>query len=550
MSVCRCSPFLIGVICLAANLLVSCVDDYSVYVRLSEIDDLLQTDPEGALESICLINSNSLRGREKAYYGLLQTIALHKNQIPFTSDSTIAESREWYEKHNDDFYNQARSFFYHGLALHLLSKDDAYAYQLMLRAMQIIDSNAIKDDRLTALVCAYLGKINDTGEYNPQEAVRFYRKAIEAEQQLGNTRNLILDVCDLLICLVKGNDTQEAPIIKAKLDSLLEAFPTIKLEKPNNANTIYYLYFDNKLDSALFYCRKWHPSSADSGAKDNLLAGIYRRKNQPDSAIFYEKASLSHIRLKDKMARHVYYRHLADDYNQLGNADSSAHYARLAYEALKDQQDKRTEKRILELEKKYDVASREIELERTRRDRDIAVLLLFFALIAITLLLWNKRLLHKNNELRRREGLKDAFAKTIIQSVVTTYSGVNQRLAIIHNLPDKERQAALNKFIQDNKYRSSANLLSALEKSNSTLPEHIQQVASSLEGAQQKTVFILTELGFTPAEIGKMLGISSSHVRMVKTVIRDRILDSELGNNRSIHQLQVMQLGSTIAPNK
>lgn len=130
--------------------------------------------------------------------------------------------------------------------------------------------------------------------------------------------------------------------------------------------------------------------------------------------------------------------------------------------------------------------------------------------------------------------------------VQTAIVGGMNRLTVIHNLPDGKRQEALGKFIQDNKAQMSANLLAALDESGLAIPESVRQIATLLDGAQQRTVFILTEAGFPPADIGKMLGISSNQVRTVKGTVRERIALSEWGRTREGRQLQTMQVGTPV----
>lgn len=81
------------------------------------------------------------------------------------------------------------------------------------------------------------------------------------------------------------------------------------------------------------------------------MATILRKKGRVEEAISYEKMALEGRREADTAFYYVYYHNLADLYAQLDNADSTAHYARLAYDALQESQAQRTEKRILELEK-------------------------------------------------------------------------------------------------------------------------------------------------------------------------------------------------------
>lgn len=522
-----------------------CATGFQHTQALSDIDKILNTSPAAALDSLLALDVHSMGESEKAYYNLLFTIAQHKNGIPFIGDSAIAASRQFYLSKTNDHYSQARSLFYDGLVLYMLSSRDTLAYKYMQLAKNVMDDYSIEDDRLKALLSAYLGRINEfNGNY--ERAASYYQEAISIERRQGNIRNELLDYCDLLICLSEIGDAKQAGKTYTELNTLISFNPTIKTGNIDNAKAIYFLHCTSQLDSALYYCLSWKPSSADLGAKNKMLATIYQKKTDWENAVFFEKAAYEQRRKDDKAEYHIYYRNLANLYGQLGDTDSTAHYAQLAYKALHDSFEQKTEKRILELEKQYDVASREAALERERRVRNIVLLMLAFVLVVAALLYWQWRLMRRNEALRHREALKDAVAKSVVNAVVATYSGINKRLGVIHNLPEKERQDALNRFIQENKTNVSRNLLVALEANYNDLPEDVRQVDALLDGAQQRTVFILTEMGFGPGEIGKMLGISSSQVRTVKKAVRDRIVESDLPRHRSICQLQVMQVGTPV----
>ena len=89
-----------------------------------------------------------------------------------------------------------------------------------------------------------------------------------------------------------------------------------------------------------------------------------------------------------------------------------------------------------------------------------------------------------------------------------------------------------------------------MEEYHDTLPEIVRKVDELLEGTQQRTVFILTEMDFSPNEIGRMLGISSSQVRMVKKAIRDRIALSSLVHVDRVRQLHVMHVKDSVGKNQ
>lgn len=89
-------------------------------------------------------------------------------------------------------------------------------------------------------------------------------------------------------------------------------------------------------------------------------------------------------------------------------------------------------------------------------------------------------------------------------------------------------------------------MIKALEENDPEMPEVVKKVTSVLDGAQQKAVFVLTEIGFPPSEIAGLLGISSSQVRTVKKTIRERISESELVHQPDARQLLVLQVGKQV----
>ena len=140
-----------------------CGTRQSTSTRLQEIDNLIMENPSAGLDSLLSLQAMrpSMDGYEKAYFELLQTIAQHKNRIAFSSDSLIDDSRRWFESNGKNPHLTARSLFYNGLVLYLLASDDTTACRMMKKSLQILDQARIEDDRLAALACSYLGRIND-----------------------------------------------------------------------------------------------------------------------------------------------------------------------------------------------------------------------------------------------------------------------------------------------------------------------------------------------------------------------------------------------------
>lgn len=507
--------FLLSVYCCSTN-------NGQYYESLASIDHILNEQPKAALDSLLSLDSNDLHGADQAYYDLLITIAYHKNRLPFQGDSAIARARKWFDKYGKDPHKSARAHFYHGLVINNTSFIDTSAFLLMREALTILDNNHIQDDKLESLAYAYLAKAHELN-INLPEAAYYYRKAIEKEEKLDNAKNLVIDQCNLLTCLVKMDSVSEACILLESLDSILVVHPEFQNDVTDNAKAIFYLNGAKDLDSALFYCQRWRPHPSDIGAKNNMLAVIYRQQGQLDSAIFWEKSSYAHARPSDSLYRHIYYRHLANDYDQLGNADSAAQYALMAYQALYEQQERRTEKRILELERQYDLSAREAELERARYRQNLLTVIVAALLLLTGGLVFLVR--NRNRKLRAEQ-----VTRSIIQASAKTHQNTLSQLKPLcvkrKSYTADELQSELGRITTNLRKGFTQNFSDAIEKNRQALTLRQQEILQQLSGERAKTVFLLDELGYTEEEIAEYTCTSIDSVRVTKNNIR-RVIEKQ-----------------------
>lgn len=267
------------------------------------------------------------------------------------------------------------------------------------------------------------------------------------------------------------------------------------------------------MDSAEFYCLKWSPGKGEFGTKQALLAQIYRKTGQLDSAVFYEKKALKNRRQTDSLQTHIYYRNLANLYGQLWETDSSFHYAMLAYESLRESLDRKTEKRILELEKQYDMIARQASLDRIRNNRNLLmVLLASFAILAAAL----AGFLY----VKKKQLATEKVSRSLIQAAAKTHQNT---LSLLNSLKDKPKSRTVES-LQNNikditknlRTGFSNNLSEAIESNLNSLPRNLREGVSSLTGARSKTVFLLSQFGYTDEEIAAYTCMSVDSVRVTK----------------------------------
>lgn len=477
---------------------------------LQRMDKKLTEDPAAVYDSLS-VHSEHFKKSDFYYYSLLYTIAQHKTHKPFKSDSLISAARQYYTSQTKDYYNQARSCFYHGVVLSKLKSNDTLSLYSYQQAESILNDNCISDDRLEALLSAYIGRINSVNS-NPAIAAAYFHKAADAEGRLGNVRNQIIDYCDWLVSLVATENKSEADNALCGLDSLVANNPTIRIENINNAKAIYYLNIRHDLDSAAYYCQKWNPSPSDICAKQNLMANICQKQGKIADAIEWEKAAFSNRRITDSSLYHIYYERLASLYEQQGNTDSSAHYSQLAYKSLYDNYRHRSEKKILELEKKYNMAAKESQLEKARNQRNL------LAVIVISLVLLSGvfgGLLY----IRNRQLAADKLTKSVIIAAAKTHQNTLSQLRELRKRPMSRTVQSLQEdigTITRNLHRGfTQNFSTALEENLRLLPVRTRKAAEQLSGERSKIIFILSELGYSENEIAEFTCTSIDSVRTI-----------------------------------
>lgn len=491
-------------------LTISCSESpRNITQQLAEIDSLLNDSPTAALDSLSALDAKAMDSQSNAYYCLLLTIAQHKNHIPFENDSLISLSRKWYESH-DDYYSYARALLYNGVVLYYTSRRDTMGIHFLKAAEEVIDRHSVDDARLNALLFAYLGKLQFLDD-NYERAAFYFGKAVQAEDRLKNYRNLILDYCDLLVCLTKAGDTLQAKRVYDALNNTVASHPGIRTDYPDNAKAIYFLHCTSELDSALFYSERWKPSGSDIGAKSKLLATIHRKKGNLVEAVSLEKAAFEHRREADSLYYHVYYRNLADLYSQLGEADSTARYAQLAYEALHESVTKKTEKRVLELEKQYDLAAKEAELERMRHHRGLMAV----SLAALLLLAGGLVLLLRNREQKlRAERITRSFVQAAARTHQFTLSSLKPLTAPRKSATVEGLKREIGNLATTLRKGFTDNFAAAIESSQDALTPRQRADMQKLSGERAKTVYILTELGYDEDAIAEYTCTSADSVRV------------------------------------
>lgn len=103
------------IICLCLLFTVSCSRerDEGLYSRLFQWDALLQEQPEAIRDSLVTLRPGELSQANRAYYGLLKTIADDKTYVDFTSDSLINSVESYFHEQAFGSNHHIRALTYH-----------------------------------------------------------------------------------------------------------------------------------------------------------------------------------------------------------------------------------------------------------------------------------------------------------------------------------------------------------------------------------------------------------------------------------------------------
>lgn len=103
--------------------LTSCVYKSVPLPFIAEVDSLLETKPDSALELLESVpDVESMNSSQQAEYALLLTKAMDKNLVPFVNDSLIKVAVDYYKK-GSNAYMKADAYYYQGRVYRQLGDD-------------------------------------------------------------------------------------------------------------------------------------------------------------------------------------------------------------------------------------------------------------------------------------------------------------------------------------------------------------------------------------------------------------------------------------------
>ena len=331
----------------------------------------------------------------KAYYGLLKTIADDKTFIPFSSDSLINETEKQLHRRHKGSELHIRSLIYQGIVRYRMGVTDSTAFVPLKEAERLYTNLQPPNPQIGYLMYYYLGSTLEHND-NDEEADSYYRKALQSAENERSEKH-VFDAYMALYWNEIINDNLTAG--KNYLDSL-EKFTDISVDATYfrlNAKGVFF-ELEGNYEAALNTikeCLTLLPDVKTSVRESGLyysLSKIYRNIQAADSAMHYGLQAIEHT--KDTLYQHNYllFENVADIAETRGDFETANHYRKEAAKNYKRAAEQTNKTQVLELEKKYNHAAAENKALKARvvTRTMYAVTLILLAALAMVITLWRR----------------------------------------------------------------------------------------------------------------------------------------------------------------
>lgn len=380
-------------------LCISC-DSGRHEVILSESESLLDTDPDSALSVLSsILYPEELS--EKAYnrYALLKIQAEYKSYRDITSDSTILSVRDYYLE-KKDYHNTALSSYYCGCYYKECgNKENAMRY------FQEANEYAEKGDdfNLKGLIRNAIGVIL-LNQFDIERAVMNFKESASFYKQAGNLKNELITYVQTGDCFQYSEQPDSALFYYVKCLHLADK-ENLSQEQSLVRQNLGILYAQKgELTKAIQYLNEAleYTSDYDNQIKIYLsLLELYSVNNQDDLAnVYRERLLLKKDSIKDIYVKANLLQVLSEKEEQLKNYPEALAYHKIYAENLLQVIDINLDKRLLELDKKYNyekIRSHNIRLKLEKANILIGIVIGTLLFIISILLLFRRYMKRKND---------------------------------------------------------------------------------------------------------------------------------------------------------
>lgn len=548
---------------------------------LVELEDMADTTPEVALDSLHCISKEYLSRADKVYYDFLSVKLADKAVINHTSDSVIVPVIDYYSSHaTKDRYTEA--LYYGGRVYHDIG-DYPSAIKYYRAAL-----NMIGDDRKSLILKSKMtaqlaGLLNSMRLFD--EAHRYINMSIEIDKELHDTVNLMydLEVLGFNYINCKKYEAAIGPLKKASaIANKLNPMAAIRdstylaaIKHYQNESAAAVKLIKNiplKIDDKEFKC--------DNDTKQlvySYAADIYRCAGFPDSAYKY---ALKLVKIKDaRNLKKGYLILLSDELKDLVPADSIRAYVRHYTAAVESYMNSRGDANALiqNTQFNYSIVERDKQkaLEKKRvieRWLALSVIVLLLAIIAVIYyrdksnrtLIRLRSALDSSRELRKQLEADDAKGKDygpgtgptpevasevtaevtpevtaeylrrqLIDELTAVCDSKKKRLPLSPEIGNSRAYAELQNYIKEKRAIPDTSPLwgelhSVIIEASPNFDRRLQLLSPGKIKTDAYRIMLLIKCGVTPTQLCVLIGRAKGTLSTRRKILGLRFTDSEI----------------------
>ncbi|GEM_PF-2353307 len=515
----------------------------AVLKKLSDWDTLVYKKPSAILDSLGKINYPLLSRRNKAYFGLIKTIATKRSDEKMGNDSLISISEKWFRQ-SSDYLNLFRTLVYRGAVNSGRLNTDSLTYVCLIEAENILERYKIDDNYAQSALFRHLGRINRHNNNYPA-AEYYFKKGLgiaEANKDNYEINKLRIDL--FRTYLIKKQYSEALSCISgfADIDTLP---PQTAYELYNELS--YYHSSRGEFDLSISYLKnilrmkdsiRFEPYELSS--LYYRIAAYHNRYNNIDSSLYYSQLAASFATDTMDTRRHFYFRNLAELYNLKGNDSAAMENYRIAYKSHLISNSEIMRNRLVEVEKKYEIELKDIQLKKARTEKRLYLLSTLLLLALVTFMIFNtrkKRAIEKVEKLKAKEKLstiesmleKDWLGnriKDIYSELMPKMLGDVARETERQRVTNPAFASELDDSLKEVREKTRNRLTEITSEENFTATYPFMKELTFLS-CTEKIILVMLRQEYYTEEIAYLLCTSASSIRGAKGNIRKKILSAK-----------------------
>lgn len=454
------------------------------FATLTRLDSIAEINPNVVADSLKELDTRRMSSYNRGYYRLVDAVVKDKNYYAFTSDSLIRDAvRLLARKKEEHPLPYARALMYSGIVRYRMGITDSTAYNPLKDALAVMEEKTPYAQRNISLTAQYLGVLHDVNQ-NKELAYRYLNQSLAYAKQINKENYMFVDYRELAWNRLGESDLIEA---KAYIDTIKEVFLTKNLSKyQEDYDILLAAYYEsNKEYRKAIQMELELLKSTDKKDSISLYKAYHRLftnyKGINDLENSYRYAELTTRYLPADTAQYLSFLAFKDlgetAYEKADFKTAATSYAQ-AYALLNKSIEKQLDKKILELEKRYDYTQVEIKRVKAEKRSFIysAIAVGCVLLIFVVLLLFNRQRIRGKNArllLEKQHLQKEVEAEKLRQETIRK-NWVNTLYQYIADQSGKTDEVLyklkLNKLIQ-----TDENLNQLLEQ---TVGDYVKNIKS------------------------------------------------------------------------